>query len=617
MLNCRTSNTFIRLALSMQGIGTRVGCGCTNTGSSTIWLRRSTVIVWMALFMVLAYSAVLHGQTTEIIFTDSSVPAEASLLADPFARKGYRTKGAMESGAIQLVNALHRAGYLTAATDSVTIAGDTVRAWIHCGPKISTSIIRVRVIDSEPSEGLREVVLTASPGVLPANSLAQYTIDLLRNGYPTARTTITSMVIAGDTLITLAQANPGRHYLWDTLEVKGSLSINNLILQRLLRIRSEQPYDKQLLTGIDRHLNTLSFITRKGSYSLILTDDGKARVVLPLDKQPASNFNGIIGFGPNQQDPQKLVLSGDLSLQLVNAFARAEEMSMKWTGIQGDQQLTLQYRQPYLTFLPFGIMGRFHLFRKGELYYTLQQRCGVMVVPAPGRLFTTWVQLTNSRVLDRSVFDNALKLPAMTDYTTRMFGIEYRIQQLDFATNPSSGVFLRGELGAGSKELLTSTDIPENLFEGIPISNRHAMGQVHLEFFIPLTSRWVIRPAIQGSGVYGNGTTENSLFLIGGINTIRGFDEQSIRASSYALGSLEIRYRFEQESHFKLFLDGGWTEVKLPATYQKDTPYGFGAGLTLPSPAGILQVSYAWGIQQGNPLDFRTGRLHFGLDARF
>lgn len=342
------------------------------------------------------------------------------------------------------------------------------------------------------------------------------------------------------------------------------------------------------------------------------------RPVLFLDKERASGFNGIMGFGSDKENPGKIIFSGDAALKLMNAFGAAEEADLKWIGIQDDQQLTIQYRQPFLPLLPFGIMYRFELLKRSNQYYTLNQRGGLTIKASPEAWFTAFVGRDMSKVLDRSIFLQALTLPPRTDFSNTFFGIEYQFRRLDMIRNPGSGIDFCGELTGGQKRLTEAADIPKDLIEAAGKLRRQAIGVIHSRFFLPLFHpRWIINTSISVAYRYAHTHLENEMMLLGGINSLRGFDEKSIPASAYALGTLELRYRFEASSHFKLFIDGGWYERKTSETYLRDIPFGFGAGLSIPSAAGLLEISYAFGIQQGNDFDFRTGRVHLGLIALF
>jgi len=46
-------------------------------------------------------------------------------------------------------------------------------------------------------------------------------------------------------------------------------------------------------------------------------------------------------------------------------------------------------------------------------------------------------------------------------------------------------------------------------------------------------------------------------------------------------------------------------------------PFGFGAGFTFQTKAGLLSLSYAMGKQKNIPLDLQKGKIHFGITSYF
>lgn len=580
---------------------------------------RSFVTGFLLLILLFFAGNMLFGQDVTAVFIHTSdVSSEVLMLAETYQKKRYRNQDLLNSHLQEIIYELKSEGHLSASIDSTVVQNDTTFIYLFAGHRYTRSILLLDDDDMQiaVTAGFRAEDLLGEY-LLPGPTLRQITDYLNQRGFPFAEVLVEEVKLDGDTIYTRASIEQGKYYEWDTLEIKGDISINNAVMQKLLRIRKGQPFNNTLLPDIDSHIGSLAFVKPSKGYSLVLTEDGKARVLLNLEKEKASGFNGILGFGPDKDDPGKLIFSGDVALKLINAFAQAEEIGMKWTGIQGDQQLFLSYSQPYLPSLPFGVVYNFDLFKNGELYYTLNQRGGIMIRSGPGTMITTYLQRKSSKVLDRSIYSSYSVLPPWTDYSTTLFGLAYKFHRIDFPGNPGRGIIFSGDIAGGQKRIQEASDIPSTMFTGIELSQRQVHGHLLFEAFLPLTERWIIRSAGQSSWIFAKTTHENELFLIGGINSIRGFDERSISASALAVASLELRYRFEMESHLKLFLDVGWYEKRLQSSYINDIPYGFGLGMSIPSPAGVLQISYAYGIQQGNPLDLRTGRLHLGLVSMF
>jgi hemolysin activation/secretion protein len=123
---------------------------------------------------------------------------------------------------------------------------------------------------------------------------------------------------------------------------------------------------------------------------------------------------------------------------------------------------------------------------------------------------------------------------------------------------------------------------------------------------------------VQAASVFGDQTIyRNELFRIGGLKTLRGFDEESIYASSYVIPTIEYRFLFGQNSNLLLFAEGAWYENSSNHQYLSDTPISLGAGINFDTKAGIFSLNYGLGNQFGNGFDLRNGKIHFGLTALF
>ena len=138
---------------------------------------------------------------------------------------------------------------------------------------------------------------------------------------------------------------------------------------------------------------------------------------------------------------------------------------------------------------------------------------------------------------------------------------------------------------------------------------------------LPLGRRATLRLAGQGGSMVNNGTGarlfRNEVYRIGGLKTLRGTDEAGIFASSYAIGTVEYRFLFEENSNFFVFVDQGWWEDQSVSPLLTDTPLGFGAGTSFETKAGIFSITYALGRQFSNPVELRGGKVHFGFSSLF
>ena len=159
--------------------------------------------------------------------------------------------------------------------------------------------------------------------------------------------------------------------------------------------------------------------------------------------------------------------------------------------------------------------------------------------------------------------------------------------------------------------------ILSELYEDLSLRTVHYRAKGQVSGFIPLHSRWVIKLSSQGGTLFGVRFFENELFKIGGMNSLRGFNEDEILASTFVIATSELRFLFARFAYLNLFFNAAWYERNVAQQYRSDFPYGFGVGVAFDTKAGLFYLSYALGKQLNNPISFKTGKIHFGLNLAF
>ena len=105
-----------------------------------------------------------------------------------------------------------------------------------------------------------------------------------------------------------------------------------------------------------------------------------------------------------------------------------------------------------------------------------------------------------------------------------------------------------------------------------------------------------------------------STVLVAKVKTnIEGYFQCKLAPGKYSIFTLEYRFILEQNSYLYVFGDGAWYENNNVKNYVTDTPIGFGAGISFETKAGIFSINYALGKQFDNPIQLRSGKIHFGI----
>ena len=107
----------------------------------------------------------------------------------------------------------------------------------------------------------------------------------------------------------------------------------------------------------------------------------------------------------------------------------------------------------------------------------------------------------------------------------------------------------------------------------------------------------------------------NEMLLFGGINSIRGFEENSISTNKMFLINSEFRYRLNKDIYINTILDSAYYENTL--ANNSNNIYGVGFGLNINTNSGVFRINYANGIRKGQDIDLKLSKIHLSFSNIF
>jgi len=572
-------------------------------------------------FFFLFVVTIVNGQqiSLKIIPVDSTTSANIK-------RLNYNTK---PSGRLEAIGEMNRVleyffekGYLTASIDSIYEDSSNIQAWLHTGEMYRMSIIRPgnapSVILSQ--SGYKEKLYSGRPfKISEINTLSENIITYCENnGYPFASVRLDSVSIHEDKSIAASlDLNLNQQVTIDTIIVKGNSKLHRKFIRNYFNIKQGDLYNESRINKVEDKLSDLPFVSVIRPYEVVFVDD-KAKLILYIDKKRASQFDGILGIAPNDDAEGKLLLTGDIKLKLLSAFNRGELIDFNWRKLEAKtQDLNFHFNFPFLFNTPFGFDYQLQLFKKDTSYLTLTNNLGIQVLFNGYNHVKAFYENQTSNLLSTEGLEFATTLPEYADITTSLYGLGMGYSKLDYRYNPQKGYHFDLSGAIGSKKIRKNSNVNQALYDSIPLSS--TLYRLHLDaaLFIPLFRSSTLMIGNQSGYLENENLFENELYRIGGLKTLRGFDEESITASAYTIFTLEFRYLFDINSFFQLFFDGAFYERNANSGYFRDTPYGVGAGVNFETRAGIFALSYALGSSESHPFQFKSAKIHFGLTARF
>jgi hypothetical protein len=538
----------------------------------------------------------------------------------------------------KLLHHLHENAYLAATVDRLEVGPDTLRAYLSVGGRFRWAELSTGNVPRELLEQAGWDPRRFRGTLFSWKALARLETRLQRNerenGYPFAVSYLDSLVFsAGDTLAARLVLDRGSAAVFAPLvlgETDKKIRLSKRFLQRYLGLRPGRPYDESRVAVLSDRLRELPYLEEAKPAALRFVE-GRAVPYLWLRPRKASRFDFVLGIQP-APDPRtgrtNLNLTGNALIDLHNALGGGEHLHFEWQQLRpGSQRLDVSAVWPYVLGLPLGFDGRFHLFRRDTQWLDLAYDAGAQYLFTGADHLRFFFRNTSTVLLsvDKAQLLQTRRLPEALDLSANSFGLEATRQRFDFRFNPTRGHALLGRATAGFRStrpnnLITSLEDPADstfrfasLYDSLPGSSAQFRLEGRAEGFFPLFRGSTLRTVLTGGAILSpDPLFRNELYRIGGNKLLRGFDEESLFASAYAVGTLEYRLLTGGRSYFFVFGDFAFLQTAVEGQRTTDFPIGFGAGLALETKAGIFGLTWALGARKDSPVQFGQSKIHFG-----
>ncbi len=450
---------------------------------------------------------------------------------------------------------------------------------------------------------------------------------LEQNGYPFAQLKLDSVKFTNEGISATLNLDKGDLIKLDTIEIIGDANIKGWFVAKYLGLKKDAPYNELLLKNIDSRLSQLQFVKATRS-SLVYFVGAVAKPVVYLTNKQSSSVDGIIGFAPSSDNNNnKLLITGEANLKLQNLFGTGKGFDLAFKSfLNGSQQLNTHILWPYIAKSNIGVDYELNLLKFDSTFLDVKHDIGIqyrLIGNDYVKVFYS-LQTTSLLTVDTNVIRVTKSLPSSNDLRVNLYGIATKISRYDYYLNPRKGFGFEISAAIGSKSIIKNPTVDgikflsadgssKSIYDTMTLSSTQYRFTGKGDVFIPIAKRAAIR--FEGSFGHIKAPTLffSELFRLGGIRTLKGFDEQAIFASSFGILNTELRYLLQQNSHVLLFWNGAWYQNRILNPTITDLPYGFGAGLNFETGAGIFSLYYAVGKQFNNSIEFDKAKVHFGF----
>ena len=354
-------------------------------------------------------------------------------------------------------------------------------------------------------------------------------------------------------------------------------------------------FNQDNLKQINDEFDKLQFVNQLKYPEILFTTDS-TKIFVYLEKSKPNKFDGFIGF--SNDDKSKLTVNGYLDLQLQNILNSGEKFNLYWKN-DGNRQTSFNIgtELPYIFKTPFGIKANLRIFKQDSTFqntvtdlnlgYYFSYNTKAFI----GYQKTTSVDIQNTNSFSLNDFTNTF-LTSSFEHVT--------FSQDNFIFPERTKVFTK--IGFGSR---TISSAKSNQF----------FGQLEVSHYFELNQKNSIFIKNQSYYLQSDDYIINELYRFGGINSIRGFNENSLQANFFSGIMAEYRYLVAPNLYVHSITDYGYFQDKTATIDDKLLGLGFGFGLFTKN--GLFNLVYANGSTSDQAIKLSNSIVHISFKTNF
>lgn len=465
---------------------------------------------------------------------------------------------------------------------------------------LGNPIANNKIITTQTNQSSKEILSITKDTITISFSETEIWIKsqlqiLEKKGYSQANIQLTNQKIHNSSLYSNLNIYLGSSRKTDEIIILGYEKFPKNIHHQLNKSVKNKTFNQELVKKINNNLNNLSFITQVKYPEILFTKD-KTSIYAYVNKSKPNKFDGFIGF--SNTDKNKLIFNGYLDLQLTNILNYGEKFKLFWKN-NGEQQTQFDFKAeiPYLFKTPLGIKTELNIFKQDSTFQNTKIDTDIGYHFSFSQKIFLGYQKTTSIDIQNNNTQN------LKNFTNQFYTISYEYLKNNFyhyLLPEKTSLLLK--LGYGSRK--DNQNKNNQFFTQLEIN--------HL-FEINLKNQILIKN--HSFYLSSKDYLTNELYRFGGINSIRGFRENSLQANLTTGLFTEYRYNLANNLIIHSILDYAYMEDKTISKTNK--LLGIGLGFELLSENGLFHFIYSNGSANSENIKLSNSIIQISFKTNF
>lgn len=517
---------------------------------------------------------------------------EVHLFVDGNFEEKNATKDTLQTRnyARKKVESLVHQGFFFAGVDSVKRTPDLTSVYLHKGAKVKTSFADAK--NKNPIKFIKKRLLY-----------------LGENGYPFAVVSIDSLQLEAKVLNGSLVEQKGPLIRNDSCFFFSEIDTKHSFIYQLLDHIPGENFNEKNYQSISKKIGRYPFLSLKRAPDLSFQDK-KAKLYLDVQESEMGSFQGILGLQQNVIGRSEVV--GSFDLQVQNLFRSGKVFEINWERFrENSQELSVSYSHPFVLGSKISPIFRLDLLKQDTVFLQRNTGVGFSVFVSPKvALDIEYVKRTGTLL---ATSEQVLLAADLADFESDLYQLKIKQGRFRDLSQLISIHAWEASIAAGQKNVLKNLSVPDTFYDTIAFQSNVFQFDFAAAKNFQLKKRLILNQSIKGGVIQNQEILNNERYRLGGLNSLRGFDEKAIFADRYLLSKTELRSFFEKGSFLFAFYD----QLLFKNDAYSEAPFGTGFGFSLATSSGQFSFAVALGKSKAQRADFSRAKAHFGYITRF
>ncbi len=383
----------------------------------------------------------------------------------------------------------------------------------------------------------------------------------------------------------------------DKVIINGYTDFPPAYLKHYLKLKNNTLFSSSKLERISANVKNLTYVREIKPPEVLFTPDS-TMVYLYLKKKESNKFDGLIGFS-SKETGGGIQFNGYLDLSLNNVFNRGESIAFYWKNNGNERQVfNLNTSVPYIFNSRLSPKAELNIYKQDSSFINTNFRFNLpYALNERNSLGISFQSLSSSDLLTNNTNT------AISNFSNLFYGLNYEYQILSEHAIFPSRFHMFSEILRGNRKT-----------EGNHTTQTKLYLRTHYLWSLNYRNHIFVQNA-SSTLLSDDLLLNNELFRIGGSNSMRGFNEESILTSTYSYFNLEYRILTNNTSYLYSITDAGYIENNVIDKASK--LYAIGVGYAFTTKFGFLDLSYAFGGISNEPFNLDNSRFHLKIISFF